>query len=177
MMQQRKIELRDIVIIGMLAAICVIATTIKIPYGHGAMVHLGTAAIFTIGIVFGGVYAGLAAAIGTAFFDLMMGFSPYTIWSFFIKGTAGFVVGYVSKGLWPENIVPKQALLRSIVGMLLAATCTLAGYIIAWWQVSGSIVVSIGNIPSSLISSTVGFVVASIIAPKLRQVLKNNRLI
>ena len=37
MMQQRKIELRDIVIIGMLAAICVIATTIKIPYGHGAM--------------------------------------------------------------------------------------------------------------------------------------------
>ena len=49
MMQQRKIELRDIVIIGMLAAICVIATTIKIPYGHGAMVHLGTAAIFTIG--------------------------------------------------------------------------------------------------------------------------------
>ena len=107
----------------------------------------------------------------------MMGFSPYTIWSFFIKGTAGFVVGYASKGLWPENIVPKQALLRSIVGMLLAATCTLAGYIIAWWQVSGSIVVAIGNIPSSLISSTVGFVVASIIAPKLRQVLKNNRLI
>lgn len=176
-MQKRKIELRDIVIIGMLSAICVIATTIKIPYGHGAMVHLGTAAIFTIGLVFGGVYAGLAAAIGTAFFDLMLGFSPYTIWSFFIKGTAGFVVGTAAKGLWPENVVSKQAVLRGIIGMFLAASCTLAGYIIAWWQVSGSIVVAIGNIPSSIISSGVGFVVASIISPKLRQVLKNNRLI
>lgn len=98
MMQQRKIELRDIVIIGMLAAICVIATTIKIPYGHGAMVHLGTAAIFTIGIVFGGVYAGLAAAIGTAFFDLMMGFSPYTIWSFFIKERRGLSWAMFQRG-------------------------------------------------------------------------------
>ena len=39
------------------------------------MVHLGTAFLYTIAIIFGGVYAGLAGAIGSAFFDMMMGFS------------------------------------------------------------------------------------------------------
>ncbi|MGI6705831.1 MAG: ECF transporter S component [Clostridia bacterium] len=64
----KEFSIRDIVRIGMLAALCIVATMIKIPYGHGAMVHLGTAAIFTFAILFGGVYAGLAGAIGSAFF-------------------------------------------------------------------------------------------------------------
>ncbi|MBP2633972.1 MAG: hypothetical protein H6Q70_4600 [Firmicutes bacterium] len=172
MQKKRKLELRDMVMIGMLAAICVIATSIKIPFGVGAMVHLGTAAIFLIGILFGGIYAGLAPAIGSAFFDLLLGFSPYTLWSFVIKGTAGFTVGVVARGLWPELIVGPKWLFRACLGMALAASCTLGGYVIAWWAVTGSVSVAIGNMPSSLLTSGVGFVVAILIAPKLRQILR-----
>ena len=70
---KRTLSSRDVVFIGVLSAMCVLATTIKVPFGTGAMVHLGTAMLYTTGLVFGGMYAGLAGAIGSAFFDLLMG--------------------------------------------------------------------------------------------------------
>ena len=165
----RKLSVRDIVFIGLLSAMCILATTIKVPFGTGAMVHLGTAMLYTIGIVFGGVYAGLAGAIGSAFFDLLMGFSPYTIWSFFIKGGAGIVVGVLAKGRWPES-GPRGGYgwLRTLAACLAAAVWTLAGYFAAWWGVTGSQAVAIANIPSSLLTSGAGIVVAMLLAPRIR---------
>ncbi len=172
MTEKRKLTTKDIVYSGVLAAMCAIATSLKIPFGVGAMVHLGTAFLFTVGICFGGVYAGLAGAIGSAFYDLLMGFSPYTAWSFFIKGTAGFIVGFVAKGVWPVPVAKetgKQWLWRAVLGCVLAAAWTLGGYIVAWWQVTGSLATALANIPSSLMTSSVGLVVAMILSPKLRK--------
>ncbi len=169
-MEKRVFTVRDMVFSGVLAAICAVATTIKVPLGVGAMVHLGTAAIYTTRILFGGVYAGLAGAIGSALFDLTMGFSPYTLWSFIIKGGAGFIVGFVAHGVWPKR-VEKNWLLRAIGGCILAATWTLGGYILAWWQVTGSLTVAIGNIPASLLTSGAGLVIALIISPKMRKLV------
>lgn len=173
MNETRKFTIRDLVFSSVFASLCVIATSIKIPFGVGAMVHLGTACIFTIGIIFGGVYAGLAGAIGSAFYDILMGFSPYTLWSFFIKGIAGLIVGVIAKGLWPEATGNgNKWFLRAVVGCLAAATWTLGGYFLAWWKITGSLAIAIGNIPSSLMTSTAGMIVALILGPKLRKVLK-----
>lgn len=174
MMKKRELVSKDIVKIGMLAAMCAIATTIKVPFGVGAMVHLGTAALYIMAIIFGGVYAGLAGAIGSAFYDLMMGFSAYTLWSFFIKGMAGLIAGVVAKGLWPEqgqSMIGNKIYVRAILGCILAASWTLGGYILAWWQVTGSLAVAYSNAPSSLLTSGVGIVVALLLAPKLRKIL------
>lgn len=179
MNQKRKFNTRDLVAASVFAAMCAIATAIKIPFGVGAMVHLGTALIFTIAIVFGGVYAGLAGAIGSAFYDLLMGFSPYTLWSFFIKGIAGLIAGTVAKGLWPETTVNKfsmlgqNPILRAALGCILAAAWTLGGYTVAWWQVTGSLTTAVANMPSSLMTSGVGFVIALLLAPKLSKKIKN----
>jgi len=175
MNEKRKFNIRDLVSASVFAAMCAIATAIKIPFGVGAMVHLGTAFIFTIAIVFGGVYAGLAGAIGSAFYDLLMGFSPYTLWSFFIKGIGGLIVGVVAKGLWPEttaNLLGQKTILRAALGCLLAATWTLGGYTMAWWQVTGSLATAVANMPSSLLTSGVGMIIALLLAPKLSNVLK-----
>ena len=171
MTEKRKLTTKDIVYIGVLAAMCAIATSLKIPFGVGAMVHLGTAFLFTVGICFGGVYAGLAGAIGSAFYDLLMGFSPYTPWSFFIKGTAGFIVGFVAKGVWPAPVTNETGswAWRAGLGCILAASWTLGGYIVAWWQITGSLATALANIPSSLMTSGVGVVVAMILSPKLRK--------
>lgn len=163
----RGLSVRDIIFIGLLSAMCVLATTIKVPFGTGAMVHLGTAMLYTIGIVFGGVYAGFAGAIGSAFFDLLMGFSPYTIWSFFIKGIAGLIVGYLAKGRWPES-GGRTGWLRMLLACLAAALWTLAGYFAAWWSVTGSQAVAIANIPSSLLTSGAGIIIALLLAPRIR---------
>lgn len=73
------LSVRDIVYIGVLSALCAIATSILIPLPNGGMVHLGSAALFTIGALFGGMYGALAGAIGSALFDLVMGHSAYTL--------------------------------------------------------------------------------------------------
>ena len=174
---KRNLKTKDLVTVSVLAAMCTIATAVKIPFGVGAMVHLGSAFIFTIGIVFGGIYAGLAGAIGSAFYDLIMGFSPYTIWSFFIKGISGLIVGVVAKGLWPERksyisaMTTNRWILRAALGCIAAAAWTLAGYIVAWWQVTGSLTIAFGNMPSSLMTSGVGLVVALLLASRLRKIL------
>lgn len=174
MQGKRSLTVRDTVFIGVLSAMCAIATTIKIPFGVGAMVHMGTAFLYTAAIIFGGVYAGFAGAIGSGFYDLMMGFSPYTIWSFVIKGIAGLIAGGIVCGLWPEsqtrrNVTP--SIMRMFLGCIAAAIWTLCGYIIAWWQVTGSFTIAIGNIPGSLLTSGVGLVVALLLAPKLRNII------
>lgn len=164
----KRFSVRDIVIIGMLAGLCIIATSIKIPYGAGAMVHLGTAAIYTSAILFGGKKAGLAAGIGSALFDIIMGLMTYTIWSFFIKGIAGFIVGSIAN----SGEANGKSVVRNAIACIAGALWTLAGYLVAWSVVQGGLNVAITNIPSSLISSSVGFVIALPLATLLKNALK-----
>jgi uncharacterized membrane protein len=177
MSKQRKFTTKDLVVSGMLAAMCAIATYFQIPFGAGAMVHLGTACIFIIGIMFGGVYAGLAAAFGSAFFDLFFGHPLYILWSFVIKGIAGFIVGSIAKGMWPEATVNtsktsgQKIFWRAALGCILAAAWTLGGYTVAWWQVTGSFTTAVTNMPSSLMTSSAGMIIALLTAPKLRILL------
>ncbi|MFZ5353683.1 MAG: ECF transporter S component [Bacillota bacterium] len=169
----KSFSIKDIVMIGMMAAILIIATTIKIPYGNGAMVHLGTAALFTIAIVFGGKYAGLSGAIGTALFDMVMGFSPYTLWSFFIKGIAGFIVGIIAH----SGEAKGNKIVRNVLACFAGAAWTLFGYIVAWTVVIGKLEAAVLNIPSSLITSGVGFVIAIPLSAALRAALSKTELL
>lgn len=169
-----KLTIRDITAIGLCAAMCVVGTYIKIPFGNGAMVHLGSAVVYLVGMLFGGVYGFFAGAIGSAFFDLLGGFSPYTLWSFAIKGVAGLIAGYVACGMYPHKTEnTKKMLVRRISACLLAALWTLAGYIVAWWVVIGDFKAALLNIPASLLTSGVGIVVAMILVVPLSIALKN----
>ncbi|CUH94908.1 putative membrane protein [Propionispora sp. 2/2-37] len=171
MLGARGLKTRDLAFIGVLSAMCAVATAVKIPLGVGAMVHLGTAFLYIAGILYGGVYAGFAGAIGSGLYDLIMGFSPYTLWSFVIKGIAGLIIGVVAKGMWPESGVQKSSAGKVFLACLLAAAWTVFGYVFAWWQIIGSLTVALTNIPSSLLTSGIGMIVALFLAPKLRNVI------
>ena len=99
-----KLTAKDIIYIGLLSALCAIATVINIPIPGGAMVHLGSAALFTSSILFGGLYGGLAGAIGSGLFDLVMGHSAYTVFSIIIKGLAGLIIGLIATGYRPPTV-------------------------------------------------------------------------
>lgn len=158
---------RYVIYVGMFAALCTVATYIKVPFGNGAMVHLGSAMIFTLSILFGGRYSGPAAAIGSAFFDVLGGLSPYTLWSFFIKGIAGYIAGYIAHA---KDNKGKNFILN-FLALLIAAAWTLVGYIGAWTVVIGSYQAALANIPSSLMSSAMGMIVALPVSLVLRKSL------
>lgn len=168
-----KVSTKDLVYIGLLAALCAIATTIRVPVPGGAMVHLGSAALFTSSILFGGVYGGIAGAIGSGLFDMVMGHSQYTLFSIVIKGLAGLIVGVIATGYWPPTGHTPHASLKRIFLALLAGTVwTAIGYFFAWWSVLQSVTIAFGNIPFSLITSAAGIVVALILTPKLQKIIR-----
>lgn len=169
----RKLNTKDIVYIAVLAAICTIGTFIKVPFGAGAMVHLGSGMIFLSGLLFGGVYAGFAGAIGSAFFDLLLGFSPYTLWSFAIKGIAGYIVGMIALGAYRKAGAgfKKVGFVRAIVACFVASLWTAFGYFFAWWFVTGSKAIAISYLPASYMTSIAGFIVAILLFSKLQSIL------
>ena len=167
MFVKRRISISDLTIIGMLAALCIVSTMLRIYYTNDAFVHLGTAAIFTSAILFGGKRAGIAAALGSAIFDIMGGVFTYTLWSFFIKGIAAFMVGTIAHSGKSEG----KSYVKNILGCVIAAAWTLTGYIVAWTVVLGSFEAAVLRIPTSIISSSVGLIVAIPLAPILRTAL------
>ena len=147
-----KLKTRDIVYIGFIAALCAVATTIRIEIPGGAMVHLGSAALFTSSILFGGLYGGLGAAIGSALFDLFGGHTQYIVFSFFIKGIAGLIVGGMTAGYLPPSITkPTASFTRILIALIIGTIWTAFGYFLAWWFVLESAAVAASKIQYSLI--------------------------
>lgn len=164
-----KLTIKDNVYIALLTAIVVVATSIHIPLPTGGMVHLGSATTFTIAILFGGIYSGIASAIGSAIFDLLYGHVQYTVFSIFIKGIAGFVVGYLTCGLLPRkyNLNYKKIFLVLLLGAFINAF----GYFLAWSFVLGSTEIALMKVPSSLITSSVAITITLILVPLLQKLI------
>ncbi|WP_298702935.1 ECF transporter S component [uncultured Veillonella sp.] len=163
-----KFSIRDIVYIGMLSALMVLATFIFIPLPTGGMVHLGSAALFTISSLFGGIYGGISAALGSAIFDMIAGKYVYTLYSIVIKGICGLLVGYIVIGLWPQKKALTKALFaRIILAIVLGAIWTAAGYFVAWADVYNSYEMAIVRLPASFITSGVGFLVSIFLIPAI----------
>ena len=164
---------KDIVYIALLAALCIVATIIRIPLPNGAMVHLGSAALFTTSAIFGGLYGGLGAAIGSAIFDIVTGHTAYTLFSFVIKGLCGIIIGYFTIGVLPPAVsTPRVGYARLLLALLLGAAWTALGYFIAWGIVIDSWTVALTMLPATFMTSGVGIVVAVLLYPKLYGLLK-----
>ena len=146
-----KLKTRDIVYIGFIAALCAVATTIRIEIPGGAMVHLGSAALF----------------------DLFGGHTQYIVFSFFIKGIAGLIVGGMTAGYLPPSITkPTATFTRILIALIIGTIWTAFGYFLAWWFVLESAAVAASKIQYSLITSAAGIVVAIILTPKLQSVVR-----
>ena len=96
-----KFGLYDIVVIGLMAAVCFVTTyflRIEIPTPAGPTnIKIGNVFCLLAGLLFGGWRGGLAAGIGSMFFDIVnpadITSAPFTRFFFFMMG---FVAGLVS---------------------------------------------------------------------------------
>jgi uncharacterized membrane protein len=177
-MKKPLFSVRDLSLIGVSAALVVLATMfLKIP-GPTGMVHFGSAIIFTVASIFGGLYAAAAGAIGALIFDLIGGQMAYTAWSFFIKGISGLVVGMIAVGVFPrrtETLKPGRRYARVLTACLTGTLINAAGYFLAWWQVLGDVRVAAVNIYMySLPTSVLGIVSALALAPPIQKALEKS---
>lgn len=151
---------RQLVITSMSIALVLVATmfiNIKLPIAaNGGLIHMGTAMLFLIAILFGPRTALIAGAVGMGLFDILMG---YTIWApgtIIARGLQGLIVGYIawSGGRKGTNVA------FNLIGMIASVPVMVAVYFVHEGIAFSSWVAPFGSITGNLIQNVVGILVA-----------------
>lgn len=90
---KKKVELYQIVLVGIMAAVVCITNFISIPIGNISRIHFGNIFCIISGFILGPVYGGLAAGIGAGIYDL---FNPLYAPLFYITIIFKFAMAYIS---------------------------------------------------------------------------------
>lgn len=180
MKQQNRWTLRNIVLIGMMAAFIFVATKfLSIPImtlSGKVMLKTANALCLLFGVLFGGVPAGLAAGIGSGIFDLTDPAYAPMAWLTFIKFfLMAFICGKIahSRGMKGQNT--RYNLIGAISGALFLYVFFLIERVVMM-LIGGSALVP-ALVAVSPIVLTSGFnaifsiVVSQIFAPVLRRAL------
>lgn len=95
MAARRRDDVYAITFVGMMAAVVFVANFFSISTG-ASRVHIANAICLLSGMLFGGVYGGLAAAIGSALFDIVGGWGmTEAVITFINKGLMALVCGLI----------------------------------------------------------------------------------
>lgn len=182
---KRKISTKQIVLVGLLAALTVVGSglRIKVPSaiaGTSAF-HLGNIMCALSGVLLGPWLGGLAAGLGSAIYDM---FDPMYIaeaWlTFLMKGTYGLVVGLVfSAGKKEWNYL--KATLSSAAGAVTYAVLYLAksyfkAMIVQGVAASGAWIAVVDKLPATIFNAVVAIAFAPMLAAAIHTGLKKNHL-
>lgn len=176
--KSKKITTYDIVAVGMMAAFVFIACRffgVKIPTpGGSTTVKLGNGICVLCGLLLGGWRGGLAAAIGTAFYDLSdPEFAP-DAWITFIRyfimaGLAGTIAhwGGAKGRKLPRNVIAAVVGAYSYSAMYIASK--VVGSMLLGSAFVPAVIANATRIVASLTNATVGIAVALALAPALQR--------
>ena len=182
---KRKISTKQIVLVGLLAALTVVGSglRIKMPssFAGTSAFHLGNIMCALSGILLGPWLGGLAAGLGSAIYDM---FDPMYIaeaWlTFLMKGAYGLVAGLVfSIGKKQENY--GKATLASAAGAVTYAVLYLIKsyfkpILIQGVAASAAWIAVVDKLPATVFNAVVAILFAPMLAAAIRTGLKKNRL-
>lgn len=159
----------DLILTGMSIALVFVATlllNIKLPItANGGLVHLGTAMLFVISIVFGPKKGMIAGAIGMGLFDLVSGWTLWAPISFLARGLQGYLVGKIA---W-SNGRNGNSVGFNIFAAIVSVPFMLAIYYVGEALIFGNFIVPAASIPGNLVQNAVGLIVAIPVAIALKK--------
>lgn len=136
----------------MIAFVCVATMVIQIPVPMTeGYVNIGDSIIFVTSIVFGPIPGMLAGGIGSALADILTGYSHWAIFTLIIKGLEGYIVGFIVR--------KNTNLLKNIIATLLGVIVMVCGYLLAGGFLQGSLIVSLGSVPSNIIQGIMSMII------------------
>lgn len=149
----------DLVITSILAALVFVATmfiNIRLPFGQGGLIHLGTSMLFITAILFGPKKGALAGAIGMGLFDIVGGWLIWAPTTIIARALQGFIVGKIawSNGYRGDNIG------LNILGAVISMPLMIAVYYIGQAIMFKSWIAPLASIPGDVIQNVVGLVIA-----------------
>ena len=151
---------RQLVITAMSIALVLVATlfiNIKLPIASsGGLVHMGTAMLFLIAILFGPRTALIAGAIGMGLFDLISGWTLWAPFTIVARGLQGYIVGRIA---WSSRYKGDNPGLN-IFAMIISAPVMLAVYYVCEGILYSNWVAPVASIPGNITQNVVGILVA-----------------
>lgn len=143
---------RQIAAIAIMAALATVATmvfTFPIPATNGFF-NLGDVIVVVSGLTYGSLIGGISGGVGSALADILLGYSNWAPFTLIIKGTEGFVVGYIAGGK------PDQKLSRIIIAWVVGGIILVGGYFLVqinMYGFGGALAELPANIVQMLVSS------------------------
>lgn len=151
---------KTLVIASLLAALVCIATMlIKIPSPLKGYLNLGDGVVLLCGFMLSPVYGFLAAGIGSALADLLLGYATYAPATFLIKGGMALILYFLFR-LLQKKIGKIPALL---IGGILAEIFMVAGYFVFEGFLYGFLP-SLVNIPANAVQGAAGIVIGTLLS-------------
>ncbi|WRS26427.1 ECF transporter S component [Oscillospiraceae bacterium MB08-C2-2] len=179
-MKNNRFDLYDIVLVGVMAAICFATTvflkiTIPTPAGP-VMLKLGNVFCLLAGLLFGGLRGGLAAGIGSALYDLtdplFVADTPLTFIRFFLMA---FLCGVIAQ--WGNR--NKKGFAVNILAATVGSAFSLAFYwvknitelVLAGSVFSAAVTAATVKLVVSGINAVAAVIIAVAIAPACKKAL------
>ncbi len=152
----KPLSVRDLTLIGLLTALVAVATMIikvPIPATQG-YIHLGDSMIFLAAILFGRRHGAVAAGLGSALADILLGYTAYALPTLIIKGLMGYMVGVIA-----EQQSESLLNIRNIIAMIVGAVWMASGYLATATIMYGDFTAAlVGGFPSDLLQGFGGAV-------------------
>lgn len=181
MNRKSNITTQKLAVIGLMAAMVFVATNFRIdiptPLGK-TMIHFGNVMCILGGLLFGGPIGGLAAGIGSAFFDLLDPvFAPEFMITFVMKFVLGFTAGAISHGKGAKGENKRLNLVAAISAAVLYVILYMGKTFVVNYLIIGehlgavlSVVAIKGTVSfvNAIIAVVVSFTLATAIIPRLR---------
>lgn len=150
----------NLILTSMAIALVFVATlllNIKLPItANGGLVHLGSAMLFIIAILFGPKTGMIAGAIGMGLFDLFAGWTAWAPITFLARGLQGYVVGRIAWSNGRNGGSKAFNLLATIVSIPLM----IGGYYIGESIIFSSWIIPAASIPGNIVQNVIGVLVA-----------------
>ena len=149
----------DLVLTAILSTLVLVTTmfiNIKLPIGQGGLIHLGTATLFIVAILFGPKKGALAGAIGMGLFDIIGGYAIWAPTTIVARALQGYIVGKIawSGGHQGDNVR------LNILAAVASTPVMLAVYYIGQGLMYNNWVAPLASIPGDIIQSVVGLLIA-----------------
>ena len=167
--QKKKITVYDLVVVGLMAAICFVVTYfIKIPITTPVgptMIKVANAFCLLAGILFGGWRGGLAAGIGSAFYDVLdplyITSAPITLIRFFLMA---FLCGWIAHANGRQGKNFGINIIAAAVGSVFSTFFYIVESIIKQLLLGASIPVAVTAVVPKMITSGINMIIAIVLA-------------
>lgn len=157
---------------AMLITLVFLATlllNIKLPIAaNGGLVHLGSAMLFIIALLFGPKHGAIAGAFGMGLFDLVSGWTLWAPFTFITRGAQAYIIGYIA---WSGGRKGQSSGIN-IAAIVVSIPVMLLGYYICERVLYDSWIIPFASIPGNLVQNSVGLFVAIPAAIALRKALR-----